>query len=97
MMEGLKIEVVENGFIVTETRPDQGMEGQQWAFESAQSLAEFVDGWGRGNGAPAKIAPSSSHPPVPPPAKGPDWFCGTTEGNPPIEGCGFFLRHQWLP
>ena len=44
-MSDLNIEVAENGFFVFESA-DQGMLGKKWAFETAQTLAQFIEAWG---------------------------------------------------
>ena len=45
----LRIDVAENGFIVYEQNRDGGVIGKKWAFESAETLADFVQIWGDGN------------------------------------------------
>lgn len=46
-MNSITIQEVENGFIVIEGGGDHGRcIGKQWAFETADSLAVFVAGWG---------------------------------------------------
>jgi len=42
----LRIETVENGFIVYEDA-GQGMLGKKWAFETAKALSEFILTWGK--------------------------------------------------
>lgn len=44
----LNVEVVENGFIASESLRDDFV-GKKWAFESAESLARFVANWGNEN------------------------------------------------
>jgi len=42
-MDSLKIEAVENGFVVYEQdRHKTGMQGKVWAFETAATLAQFT-------------------------------------------------------
>lgn len=49
-MADLNIQVAENGFIAYEGAEHPHMPpGKQYAFESAQSLAEFVHDWAEGN------------------------------------------------
>jgi len=36
-----------NGFIVHEGNPNSTMMGKSWAFESADSLADFIEKWGK--------------------------------------------------
>ena len=45
----LKIDIAENGFVVYEAHYDCGVMGKMWAFESAETLADFVQIWGDGN------------------------------------------------
>ena len=45
----LKIDIAENGFVVYEAHYDRGVIGKMWAFETAESLASFVNDWGNGN------------------------------------------------
>ena len=44
-MEGLRIEVAENGFVVHEERG--ATVGKMWAFETPLSLAAFIQKWGQ--------------------------------------------------
>jgi len=46
MNSNLKIEIAENGFIIIEER--SAVVDKQWAFESPQSLADFIKKWGDG-------------------------------------------------
>lgn len=48
-MEELRIITAENGFIVYEGNPAIGNVSKSWAFETAESLAEFIARWGRDN------------------------------------------------
>ena len=43
-MRDLKIEVVENGFIVREG-VDIGVVGKKWVFDSPEKLANHVEAW----------------------------------------------------
>jgi hypothetical protein len=45
----LKIDIAENGFVVYEAHYDRGVIGKMWAFESAETLAKFVNIWGDKN------------------------------------------------
>jgi hypothetical protein len=45
----LKIDVAENGFIIYEQNHNGGIIGKKWAFESAETLADFVQIWGDEN------------------------------------------------
>lgn len=45
MKNKLLIEVVENGFIVTEDGPLNGYVNKRWAFEDSSSLALFAQEW----------------------------------------------------
>jgi len=48
-MNNLIIEVVDNGFIVSVgSGENRAYLGSRWAFESSDSLAEFVAEWGFG-------------------------------------------------
>lgn len=48
MFEALRISTAENGFIVQQGEGDhRGYIGKQWAFESAETLATFVEEWGQ--------------------------------------------------
>ena len=42
----LQVDVVENGFIVTEMNDDRECGAKMWEFESSISLAEFMRRWG---------------------------------------------------
>tara|TARA_R110000744_G_scaffold85789_2_gene167664 strand:- start:17346 stop:17504 length:159 start_codon:yes stop_codon:yes gene_type:complete len=44
-MYELAIEVAENGFVVFESA-GQGVLGKKWAFETAETLALFIEAWG---------------------------------------------------
>jgi hypothetical protein len=44
-MHELFIEVVENGFIVLESAGQARM-GKKWAFETPETLAQFIEAWG---------------------------------------------------
>jgi len=44
----IRIETVENGFVVYEDC-GTGMMGKKWAFETAKALSEFVLSWGKNN------------------------------------------------
>lgn len=49
-MDSLKVETAENGFVVYEgDSRERDMIGKTWAFESAQTLADFMQQWGKGN------------------------------------------------
>lgn len=45
-MEHIRIDVAENGFVVCEEKNHATM-GRQWAFETAASLAVFIEKWGK--------------------------------------------------
>ena len=47
-MKMLRIEVAENGFIVSECSPHRAEMGKQYAFESADTLSSFIKKWGEG-------------------------------------------------
>ena len=44
-MPDLNIEVAENGFFVFESA-GQGVLGKKWAFETPETLAQFIEAWG---------------------------------------------------
>ena len=48
-MKELRIEVVENGFVVMEIGERLGEAYSKWAFESSETLAVFIKNWGRDN------------------------------------------------
>ena len=45
-MNNLIIEVADNGFIVREGATERSYVGRIWAFESSDSLADFIAEWG---------------------------------------------------
>jgi len=47
MKKELSIKLAENGFIAYEDQP--GCNTKRWAFESAETLADFIRDWGHGN------------------------------------------------
>lgn len=56
-MSELQILTVENGFIVHDGSPRiTGTIGRSWAFETAESLSEFISAWGNEN-TKTKIGP----------------------------------------
>ena len=44
-MNGLRIEQVENGFIVHTTINPPGFEAKTWVFNDAVSLGKFIEDW----------------------------------------------------
>lgn len=42
----LKIEVVENGFLVCECGANPGLMGKQWVFQTPLALSDFMVQWG---------------------------------------------------
>ena len=45
-MLNLRIETVENGFVIFE-EAGMGRAGKMWSFESSEALAEFIKKWGK--------------------------------------------------
>jgi len=56
-MSDLNIQVAENGFVINEGGAERHCVGKQWAFESADSLAEFIKQWGNDVHKPIEILP----------------------------------------
>ena len=60
-MEDLQIHTAENGFIVTECGPEiRHSISKSWAFESAESLAVFIEDWGKGMTKPSMDVSAAS-------------------------------------
>jgi len=60
-MVTLKIDTAENGFVVQENSHPHEI-GKQWAFESAETLADFIHDWGVSN-TKAKVKPETKSKP----------------------------------
>lgn len=45
-MDKLKVEVVENGFVVSEGDSGLPFYGRRWVFENSSALGDFIDSWG---------------------------------------------------
>ncbi len=46
-MNRLYVTKAKKGFIVTEDI-GAGLQSNQWAFETAETMADFISGWGKG-------------------------------------------------